>query len=290
MVAVPGTNVLTDTILFKYQDITTIDACTENERKIINIEKPAVDESELPTIVNGIITTRSGNIVFNKQQPLRLGGNAIKINAYGLSSISDLTDWDVEIRNLKLELNTITTTTTADTTGSASTTIAVSSALGIADATTQTVNIVGDELKRYGLTSNTTLLDSVDGLRVGQMLRAMSVGTLSGNPIITKIDEVSKEITLSIEQTFADGETLTFSNSDISGIGIDSSVIKPYVTNISSLNLTSSVAQALESGQTLTFGGSGSTATITGEVVVKKAGPLDLTLSLDVEKFLTHHS
>ena len=290
MVAVPGTNVLTDTILFKYQDITTIDACTENERKIINIEKPAVDESELPTIVNGIITTRSGNIVFNKQQPLRLGGNAIKINAYGLSSISDLTGWDIEIRNLKLELNTITTTTTADTTGSASTTIAVSSALGIADATTQTVNIVGDELKRYGLTSNTTLLDSVDGLRVGQILRAMSVGTLSGNPTITKIDEVSKEITLSIEQTFADGETLTFSNSDISGIGIDSSVIKPYVTNISSLNLTSSVAQALESGQTLTFGGSGSTATITGEVVVKKAGPLDLTLSLDVEKFLTHHS
>ena len=134
------------------------------------------------------------------------------------------------------------------------------------------------------------MLDSVDGLRVGQILRAMSVGTLSGNPTITKIDEVSKEITLSIEQTFADGETLTFSNSDISGIGIDSSVIKPYVTNISSLNLTSSVAQALESGQTLTFGGSGSTATITGEVVVKKAGPLDLTLSLDVEKFLTHHS
>ena len=291
MIVITDTNILTSTTLSIYEDITTIDACTENEKDIIHEKRSAVDKSQtIPTIVNGITTIQAGNIVFNKQQKLALAGDTIKVGGYGLGLIAKLTGWDVEINNLKLELNTITTTTTADTSGNPSTTIAVASAVGIADATTQTVDLVGDVLAKLGLTSKITKLDSVSGLRVGQALRAMSVGTLSGNPVITTINEANKTITLSLEQTFANDETLTFSNSDISGIGIDSKLINPYVTNISSLNLTSSVAQAIESGQTLTFSGSGNIATITGNIVVKKAGPLDLPLYLDVEKFLTFHS
>ena len=76
----------------------------------------------------------------------------------------------------------------------------------------------------------------------------------------------------------------------MSGIGIDPDVINPYITNISSLNLTASVAQTLENGQTLTFTGAGNTATITGNITVKKAGTKDLNLYFDVEKFLTYHS
>ena len=294
MIVVPITDkILTSTTLSKYEDIITIDACTENEKEIIREERPAIDKSQtLPTVVKGITTIQAGNITFNQQQPLALAGTTINVGGYGLKLIKELTDWDIEINNLKLELNTITTTTTADTTASASTTIAVASTVGIAEPTTQTVNMSArsTSILKYGLENVTTELDSVDGLNVGQRLRAMSVGTLSGSPIITKINKASKLVTFSVEQTFADGETLTFSNSKVSGIGIDASVEDPYITSISSLNLTSSVAQALESGQTLTFGGSGNTATITGDIIIKKAGPLDLPLYFDVEKFLTYHS
>jgi hypothetical protein len=293
MVVIAATNVLASTTLSKYQDITTVFPDTANEKEIINTEIAAVDTTHTtPTIVNGLITTYAGNIIFNKQQALALAGDTIKVGGYGPESISSLTGWDVEVSNLKAELNTITTTTTADTSAAASTTIAVASALGIAEETTQTVDMAagGSGIKRYTLTNNTTVLDSVDGLRVGQVVRAFSSGTLVGNPTITVINEVNKTITLSTEQTFVDGATITFSNSDISGIGIDASVIDPYVSNISSLNLTSSVAQAIESGQTLTFSGSGNIVTITGNILVKKAGPLDLSLYFDVEKFLTYHS
>jgi hypothetical protein len=292
MIVVTSGQVVAGTTLSKYQDITTIDACTPNEREIINKEIPAVDTSQVPTIVNGLVTTRAGNISFNQQQPLALGGTTIKVGGYGLESIARLTGWNIKITNLKLELNTVTTTTTADTTANPSTTIAVSSVLGIADATTQTVDLSagGDMAIKFGSTSNKAVMDSVDGLRVGQVVRNFSSGTLTGAPTITDVNEETKTITLSAEQTFADGATITFSNSDISGIGIDAAAVDPYVTNISSLNLTSSVAQGIESGQTLTFKGSGSSATITGDIVVLKAGTSNLNISFDVEKFLTYHS
>lgn len=292
MVVVTSGQVVTGTTLSKYQDITTIDACTPNEREIINKELPAVDTSQIPTIVNGLVTTRAGNISFNQQQPKALGGTTIKIGGYGEESIYELTGWDIEVKNIQLKLDPVTTTTTADTTANPSTTIAVASALGIADATTQTVDLSagGEMALKYGSTGHKAVMDSVAGLRVGQVVRNFSSGTLTGAPTITKVNENTKTITLSDPQTFADGATITFSNSDISGIGIDSSVVDPYVTNISSLNLTSSVAQGIESGQTLTFKGAGSSATITGEIIVKKAGTANLSLNFDVEKFLTYHS
>ena len=287
-----GTNTVANSIIADYTEKITINANTKEERDIVQVYKPAIDTSDYTPVLSKGIIFNTGNIIFNNQQPLALGGDTIKIGAYGRDQIRKLTGWDVDVSNLSLTLGEVTTTTTADTTNNPSTTIAVTSALGIADETTVTVNMPSStsQLTKYTLTNVTTVLDSVDGLSVGQTLRAMSIGTLSGNPTILAIDEAEKSITLTTEQTFTDNETLTFSNSSVSGIGIDPLVIDPYITNISGTNLTVSAAQALESGQTLTFPGAGSTFTITGDLNIRKVGDSNLTLTLDVDKFLTYHS
>ena len=192
-----------------------------------------------------------------------------------------MTGWDISLSNMEVTLNKITTLTNGAVSGS--TTITVDSAVGIADETTQTVD-------GAITSSNRVVLDSVDGLFVGQTMYAVSAGSLSGNPTITSINEVTKAIALSSVQTFADGITLTFANSIVSGIGIDPSVVNPYVTGISGSDLTVSVAQTLEDNQTLTFTGSGNVATITGSIIINKVGAEDLTLRFDVDKFLTYHS
>ena len=156
----------------------------------------------------------------------------------------------------------------------------ITSKVGIAAQTTQTVD---------GATSCSkgVVLDSITGLFVGQSLYAVSAGTLTGIPKILNIDEDNKKISLSIEQTFADGITLTFPNSIISGIGIDNSVVNPYVVSIANLNLTVSAAQTLESGQEFTFDGGGNIVTITGDIKINKVGNENGTLRFDVDKFLT---
>ena len=103
------------------------------------------------------------------------------------------------------------------------------------------------------------------------------------------IDETNKKITLSTKQSFADGITLTFPNSIISGIGISNTAVNPYVDTISSLNLEASVAQVLENGQTLTFTGAGDIVTITGNIKVNKVGNEDVSIRFDIDKFLTQH-
>ena len=158
----------------------------------------------------------------------------------------------------------------------------VTSKVGIADQTQQTVNgAITDSVF--------VVLDSVTGLGIGQSLYAVSAGTLSGVPVITAINETTKKITLSIAQTFADGITLTFPNSIISGIGIDSEAVDPYVVSISSLNLTTSVAQTLEDAQTFTFTGAGNIVTITGGIKINRVGNEDVTLRFDIDRFLTQH-
>ena len=112
---------------------------------------------------------------------------------------------------------------------------------------------------------------------------------MAGTPIITAINETTKTITLSTKQTFADGITLTFPNSIISGVGISNTAVNPYVDTISSLNLTASVAQVLENAQTLTFTGAGNIVTITGNITVKDVGNEAVTLKFDIDKFLTQH-
>ena len=280
MIVVADTNILANTTLSKYEEITTVFQDTEDEKEILIREEKAVDKSQsLPTVSKGIETVAPGNIVFNQQQVLALAGDTLKVGGYGLEEVKRVSDWNIQITDLKLTLNTVTTTKSSGS----GTSVVVASAVGIADETTQTVD-------GAITSSNKVVLDSVDGLHVGHVIYAVSAGSLSGNPTITNINEARKEIILSTEQTFGDGITLTFANSTISGIGIDPSAIDPYITNISSTTLTLSSSQTLENNQTFTFPGAGSTATITGNVTVNKAGSENLTLRFDVDKFLTHHT
>jgi hypothetical protein len=213
--------------------------------------------------------------------PLALAGDTLKVGGYGIDEIKRVSGWDLSFSDLKVELNEITTTTTSGVSSSA--TMPVASVVGIADETTQTLN--------DGITSSKKMvLNSVDGLFVGQTIYAVSAGSLSGNPTVTSINEVTKEITLSSKQTFAKDITLTFANSIVSGPGIAAGVVRPYVTNISGSNLTLSAAQTLENGQTFKFTNAGNVATLTGNVIINKAGSENLTIRFDVEKFLTYHS
>jgi hypothetical protein len=77
--------------------------------------------------------------------------------------------------------------------------------------------------------------------------------------------------------------------STISGIGIDSSVANPTVasaTDEGAGNWTASAAQTLEEGVTLTVGGSGKTATITGNIEFINMRDATFALYFDVERFL----
>ena len=275
-----------DAIISEYLNEEIINENEVGEYRVIKEYKPGIyDASPKPTIsrnatTNVVSVTQTGNIILSQQALLTLGGSTLKIYSYGKEEINRLYGYDVEFTNLKAELTPVTTTTTAAVANS--TTMPVTSKVGIVDQTQQTVDgAITDSL--------TVVLDSVDGLGIGQSLYAVSAGTLSGTPIITDINETTKRITLSTVQTFADGITLTFANSIVSGIGIDSGAVDPYVVSISSLNLTLSAAQTLEKGQTFSFAGSGSTVTISGNIKINKVGDGDATLRFDVDKFLTQH-
>ena len=278
MIVVPDTNVASGTELAIYQEKITLFEDTEDEKELVLKEVEAVDKSkDTPTVSQGRETVAPGSIVFNNQMPLDLREDTLKVGGYGLEEVKRVGGWDISFNNLKVELNEITTTKSSGS----GTSMVVGSAVGIADETTQTVN-------GAITSSNKVILDSVDGLFVGQTIYA---GTgLSGNPTITSVNEVTKAITLSSVQTFGDGVTLTFANSVVSGPGIAAGSINPYITNISGTTLTLSTSQTLEDTQTFTFENAGNVATLTGNVIVNKAGAEDLILRFDVDKFLTYHS
>lgn len=58
--------------------------------------------------------------------------------------------------------------------------------------------------------STTVVVDDLTGIGIGSLVTGVSSGSLSGTPSITGIDTTTKTLTLSSEQTFADGITLTF--------------------------------------------------------------------------------
>ena len=168
-------------------------------------------------------------------------------------------------------------TTNVDGATSSSTSVTVDSSAGTKVETTQTVD---------GLTTSSTsvTLDSVTGLWIGQTLMAVSSGTLDGTPTILTITSSTKTITLSTEQTFADGITLTFANSIVSGIGVDG---VPYVDTVSSSTaVVLSSAFSLEDNIKLTITGSGQTATITGTIQVYNVGGTDFTTTLNLDNIL----
>jgi len=277
------------TTIKEYLTQTTVLEGEIDEYKIDNVRVPGLDTLSVKPVITRDTTTKvattvqSANITFSSQALLSMAGQTLKTFGYGLSEIKRLNGYDIEVSDLKAVLNTVTTTTTSAV---STTSMPVTSKVGIVAPTTQTVNGAITE-------SKFVILDSVTGLGIGQSLYTVSAGTLTGTPKIVTIDETNKKITLSTVQTFADGITLTFPNSIISGIGISNTAVNPYVASIGSsgsLILTTSVAQTLEDEQTFTFSGAGDIVTITGNIKINDVGNEAVTLRFDIDKFLTKHT
>jgi len=104
--------------------------------------------------------------------------------------------------------------------------------------------------------TNSFKVDSLTNLGVGMKIVGVSSGSLSGTPNITEIDTNTKTLTISSNQTFADGIVLTFEGrgSDVinkaTGAIINFSAIAKYKTQ-----LTKTVRLAVSNSTTITLNG-----------------------------------
>ena len=131
MIAAPDGTSEENTVISEYKDIVKLYENTDEEISIVKFKEKAVKSSKKPTITKGRVTDQDGTIVFNKQQKLALTDVTMKIGGYGQDMIFFVSGYKVKFRNLKIELNEITTTTTSSTIGSSSTSVAVAARTGI---------------------------------------------------------------------------------------------------------------------------------------------------------------
>lgn len=160
------------------------------------------------------------------------------------------------------------------------------------DITTQAGTVIFDKQQKLALASDT--------LRIGGYGQK-EIQRLNGWEVVfsdLKIELKSVKTTTtgavsnSTSVPVADRSGILDDVSTVSGIGIDASAVAPTVdtgagavTGAGTLVLTA--AQTLESGVTLTFAGAGTTATITGNIEILKAGSYSAELSFDMEKLLS---
>ena len=180
MIVVTGANITANTSTGVYEDTVTLFEGTENEKRIIKNERPALSTlAKKPTVVKGLVTVQEGQIVFDKQQVLALAGDTLKVGGYGESQIYNLYGYKVKFSDLKISLAEISTTTTSAV--SNSTSVPITSRNGIIDA-----------------------ISTVSGIGINPAVAnptvASGAGAVSG----------AGTIVLSAAQTLEDGITLTF--------------------------------------------------------------------------------
>jgi hypothetical protein len=106
--------IVAGTIISDYRDALTILSGTENEQVITKNYAPALDSKGVkPTMVKGLVTNQTGNVVFNNQQQKLLAGDTINIVGYGEKYIADIDGYTVRFTDLAIALTEITTTTTS---------------------------------------------------------------------------------------------------------------------------------------------------------------------------------
>jgi hypothetical protein len=106
--------IVADTVISDYRDTLTILSGTENEQVITQNYAPALDsKGTKPTMVKGLVTSQTGNVVFNNQQQKLLAGDTINIVGYGEKHIADIDGYTVRFTDLAIALTDITTTTTS---------------------------------------------------------------------------------------------------------------------------------------------------------------------------------
>jgi len=285
----------TDTVIAPYEDTTTYTTEIHNEdgsieeveNTVVNVSIPALDPiGAKPTIVNGLVTQQLGYITLADQIIDASSSNSMLFYAYGPDAIKSIHNTTIKLSDLKVELTKPITYTTEAV--SDSTTIAVADREG----TVQNVSSVSG----IGVGVNNT--DTVDGavvvatkivmdnnvaghMRVGDIVTGVGIPN-SSTVTVAALDpdgDNVKEFSVSESVTIADETTLTFKPQSL-----------PVITSSTADGAgswTVDVAQTLESGAILTVGGTGRTATITGNIEFVNVDDTNFTLRFDVNKFLT---
>jgi len=200
-----GTNVTADSVVKYHQE--TVASLSDTPcayETLVSYTEPLIATSP-PTLTRKsgdfpgvLVTTQLGNVTFDKQQAAALADDEIKFLAYGPAKIKELTGWELEFVDLKVELTAPTTTTTQATVNL--TTVTIASGDGIADdvSTVSGIGITGDgasapkvtNIGSYSGTTATITFDSAQTLENGTTLTFHDAGetiTISGS-VIFKTD------------------------------------------------------------------------------------------------------
>tara|TARA_R110002012_G_scaffold248151_3_gene424163 strand:- start:10430 stop:12037 length:1608 start_codon:yes stop_codon:yes gene_type:complete len=213
-----GTNITTNTIISPYKDITQYTTVIEDEygalldraNTVINASSPALDTvSQKPTITNGVVTHQLGDVTFNKQQKLVLGGDSVVFYAYGLNEIETMLNTKIELTNLSIALTKPTTTTTEAT--SAHATIAVADREGVINNVSQVSGIginplVADPFLTTGGGldgAGDWVMDATQTLENGITLTVENtsrVATITGNISVTSVNNSNFTLEFDLEK------------------------------------------------------------------------------------------
>jgi len=211
MVSSGGTGVVAGSVISDYQSTITNYANTPDENVIILEEFSAVDTLGVPpAYTNGEVTTQSGAIVFNQQQPIALVGQGIKIGGYGEREALRVSGYEVVFTDLAIALTPITTTTTSAVNNSTSVPVAsrngilddVSTVSGIgidADVADPTVDTGAGAVTGAGtlvLTAAQTLEDGVTLTFPG----AGQVATITGNIEIKRVGKTTQTLRFDVDR------------------------------------------------------------------------------------------
>ena len=205
-----GTNVVSNTTVSRYEDKITILEGTNQEKVIIKNQSPALNtKGQKPTIVKGLVTVQPGNIVFDKQQPLVLAGDTLKINGYGVDHAFKAYGYKIILSDLAIALTKITTTTTAAS--SSSTSVVLTARDGILNGVS-TVSGIGINPGAVNPTVNsgasasgagTVVLSAAQTLEDGITLTfagAGKVATITGNIEIVETGPAKATLRFDIER------------------------------------------------------------------------------------------
>lgn len=202
--------IVADTVISDYRDVLTILPNTKDQQVITQNYAPALDsKGTKPTMVKGLVTSQTGNVVFNNQQQKLLAGDTINIVGYGEKYIADIDGYTVRFTDLAIALTDITTTTTSAVTGSAS--VPVTARAGIRN-TVSTVTGIGMNPALAAPTVNsgatadsggTIVLSAAQTLESGITLTfpgAGKVATITGNIEILKAGPSNATLYFDLEQ------------------------------------------------------------------------------------------
>ena len=148
-----GTNVTAGTLISPLKSTSTFTTIVEDKfgglsdiiNTVTDASSPALDTvSQKPTLANGVVTHQLGDVTFNNQQKLALGGDEVTFYAHGPNAIKSMLGIDFELTNLSVELTKPTTTTREAT--SAHATIDVTDREGVINNVSQVSGIGIDPL------------------------------------------------------------------------------------------------------------------------------------------------